>query len=191
MARNQIVCFEGDMGSGKTLLMTIFILKSCIFSSYIEKKINIFSNYHLDFNLKNITIEYLDQLELRDFFKKDGLAFQCRDYILAIDEIVTFADSYKWMNDDINRFCKYALQSRKRNVKIFYSAQFVSQAPTRLRKITNIIIKPKIDELNDTLQYDVFSFDGLHRRYITTKKIIDIHKYFDFYDTDEVIEIID
>ena len=189
MARNPIIAFVGDLGSGKTLCQSIFLYKICIVAEQFKSSIQIFTNYNLDFKMKYPDIEFMSPRFIRDFFKSNK--FNIKDAFVVLDEISTFADSYKWFNKEINNFAKFALQSRKRHIQIYYTTQFMSLVPPRIRKVTNMLIRPCYNELLDLLTYDVYRYDGTREYYLYTKHIKETSKYFGIYDTDEVVEIID
>lgn len=126
MAKNNLICcVMGDLGSGKTLLMT-----ALGFQLYLSG-FNIISNYHLKFPYTSVD-------EIEDFDKLD----RTKDYVGLLDEIHMTADS-RQQSDSI-QLSRKVLQSRKKNLNLFYSAQFIKQTDLRIRTVTNYILHPQI-----------------------------------------------
>jgi hypothetical protein len=189
MSLNAIIGFIGDMGAGKTLLMSIFALKAVSIT-----KSMIYTNYELNFSkvIGDVEIEYMNKDFLKSFFSKEGKAFKTvYNTILLIDEISAFIDSYTQMSKKAQIFSKFVLQSRKRNVTIMYTAQFMNLIPLRIRKVTNRIVMPTYDDKKDVLEYDVYKYDGSVMTLMSSLYIPQASRYFDIYNTDIVIDLLD
>ncbi len=190
MVRQAIVGFLGDLGTGKTLCMSYFAYKlACI-----PGRTSIYSNFSMFFNKYGCDVE-LKQMNkefLQSFFDTKGEAYKSvNNTLLIIDEISAFIDSYEQMGKKNKVFSKFVLQSRKRNVKIFYTAQYKSLIPKRIRLATNMIIRPMYHLKKDILEYSIYKFDGENEYYQKTKIIKNASRYFDMYDTNEIIQVLD
>jgi len=188
--RTPIVAIVGKRGNGKTLLMNYFILND------ILEGMSVWANYHITpENLGTAYEKYSLQCArmtkefLESFFVTKGEAFlKVNGGVLAIDELSTFADSYT--SQGKNRlFIIFLLQTRKRNVKFYYTVQQFAQAQKRIRENTDLIVHPYYDKAKDEIIYDIFSYNYPVKEYIATKRISNISRYFPLYDTNEIIDI--
>lgn len=169
----------GGFGSGKTLILASYCC-------HVANKPNykVFTNFTVKH--KNITIvEPIDLLNINP-----------TDYnvLLGLDEVYAWLDS-RMSQTKVNRFLSWIiLQSRKRNMDIFYTAQLGSLVDLRLRDLTDIVIycmrtslKPKADfvyimELN--LGWSVRRAKFL----LPYKKA---RKFFQYFDTREIVQPIE
>jgi len=169
----------GGFGSGKTLILASYCC-------HVANKPNykVFTNFTVKH--KNITIvEPIDLLNINP-----------TDYnvLLGLDEVYAWLDS-RMSQTKVNRFLSWIiLQSRKRNMDIFYTAQLGSSVDLRLRDLTDIVIycmrtslKPKADfvyimELN--LGWSVRRAKFL----LPYKKA---RKFFQYFDTREIVQPIE
>lgn len=173
-----IIGIEGGMGTGKTILMVRYLKKD---SESLHK---IFCN----FGLKKIEFEKLDVVGLME----DN---NLQDVSVGIDEITVFLDCRK-SSSRMNRYISYfILQTRKRNVNLYYTTQSFRMIDKRLLEHTEFQIH--CDKVYDKYGVEV---DGWRHytiidcRNVTdirnikiTRFNMDISKYYDFYDTNEVI----
>lgn len=189
MARNPIIGFIGDIGAGKTLTMTAFLFRIALAYKASGKKMTIYSNYKIDMPLDNIEFHDLTPKVFTDFFSKKSM--DLKDVFFVLDEIANYADSYKWFSKDVVSLCRFALQSRKRNVRIFYTAQFMGLVPIRIRKISSLIIRPRYIEKKDLIRYEVDAYDGTMLYPVTEKKIRNASVFFPMYDTTEIVDIVE
>lgn len=189
MVRNAIIGFVGDLGSGKTLCMTYFA-----FILSVGLKTDIYSNYFLNFKEYGnaVNINRMDKKFLKSFFDLSGDAFKTvNNTLLLLDEISSFLDSYEQMGKNNKIFSKFLLQSRKRKVKVLYTAQYTSLIPKRMRLVTNMIVRPVYDDINDSLLYSVYKFDGKFEKHLYTRLVPKASRYFGLYDTEQVIDVLD
>jgi hypothetical protein len=174
-----IVGIEGGLGSGKTILMTRYLVKD------FKSGHRIYSNY----GLKQIDYELIDLSKILDMHK-DG--FNLSDCSLGIDEITVFADCRK-SGSKLNRVISYfILQSRKRNVDIYFTTQNLNMVDFRLLDYMDFqILCEKVHnkvglEVEGYAKYTVFDLRDI--RNITIKKfVLKLTNYYQFYYTNEVI----
>ena len=172
-----IIGIDGGLGSGKTAKMSGYL--HCDF----ERGFRVLSNYGLNFKH-----EKLDVLSLLD--KKVEL----RDVSIGIDEITVFMDCRTSISR-MNRMLSYfILQSRKRNVVLYYTTQSFSMVDKRLIKYTDIQIRceklfnPNSGlELDDVRRFTVFDFRDPNNVRVHSF-LEDISKFYGLYDTNEIIE---
>lgn len=183
-----IVGLEGGLGSGKTIMEVRYLVKDYL------KGIPI----HANFKLKKIDYEPLDVMKILEMDKEK---ININSLSLAIDEITVFMDCRTSMKK-MNRFISYfILQTRKRNVTMYYTTQDFNYTDLRLANHTDIrIFCEKIKATEDTprSEVDIKGFYKHWRKYIiydlrdlrniTVRKFkMNISKYYDYYDTNEVI----
>lgn len=183
-----IVGLEGGLGSGKTIMEVRYLKKDA------GKGIPIYANFHL----KKIEYKLLDVMEI---LKMDQDKVNLGDLSLAIDEITVFMDCRTSMKK-MNRFISYfILQTRKRNVTMYYTTQDFGMVDKRLINHTDVrIICEKIPKYKEDKDGNLIK-DGYvtHWREYTIYDLRDrknfnwrqfklkISPYYDYYDTNEVI----
>ena len=175
-----IVGIKGVLGSGKTLMLTRYVVKA-----YKQGK-KIISNYHLKgipYTKLDIVDLYLNHPELKDIF-------------IAGDELYTFMDCRLSMKRRNVIESYFILQTRKKNVDLFFTAQSFSTVDVRLLRFIDIQIKMKKiwlvdDKGNKTAHPYLFLAEFIDYRDIdniqTKSMILDGRKWFNYYDTNEVI----
>lgn len=158
-----LIIILGNLGTGKTLLLTYFSTKS---------KRNIFANF-------NINLERYNKLEV------DTLLDLPNNIDVYLDEAYTWLES-RVSGKGLNRYLSYILlQSRKRNLDIYCTAQLFSTLDKRFREKSDIIIfcsKEKegyLYRINDMNHYTQKSF---------LLNFKEAEKYYDLYDTYEIVE---
>jgi len=158
----------GGLGSGKTLLASIIGINSH------NKGQKVYANYDLRYAEKVNPIELLE--------------FELENCSLILDEANTILDSR--LNSNANRLLGYfILQSRKRNVNIYYTAQISGSVDLRMRLVTNRpIYAEKIDGGFRYKIYKNIELDTSVTFILPLKKAL---PFFDLYDTSEVIYPID
>ena len=168
-----IIALTGAMGSGKTLLMSMFAFK--YFSP--PYNCNIYANYHLNFKF--------DTLKMKEITDEN---FNFKNSFLAMDEIHQFMDS-RLSGTKKNRTIGYFVtQSRKRNLILAYTTQQSHQIDKRLRANTDYFIKcenlsPK-DAVKDVcIRWTINDMEGHSSTY---SFIAD--PYFGLYDTNQVVK---
>lgn len=158
----------GDLGSGKSLLASIL----GIYNHKIGK--NVYANYKLEYSEKINPIDLLN--------------FELENCALILDEANTILDSR--LNSNANRLLGYfVLQSRKRNVNIFYTAQIAGSVDLRLRLVTSRPIHA--ERLEGGFKYKIYKSIELESYvtiFLSLKKAL---PFFKLYDTNEIIYPID
>ena len=174
-----IIGIEGGLGSGKTILMTRYLVKD-----YLKGK-KIYTNYHL----KEIDYELIDMSRILDMHKN---GFNLNECSLGVDEITVFADCRR-SGSVMNRLISYMiLQSRKRNVDFYFTTQNLSMVDLRLVQYMDVqVICEKVRDKDGKVidgfsKYRVFDLRDVHNLTIN-RFVLDISKYYRFYDTREVI----
>ncbi|MFX0132511.1 MAG: hypothetical protein ACFFDN_02575 [Candidatus Hodarchaeota archaeon] len=176
-----IIGIEGGLGSGKTIMMVRYLVKD-----FLKHEKKIFSN----FKLKKIKYKPLDVMEILEM---DEGGFNLSDISCAIDEFTVFADCRTSMRK-MNRFISYfILQTRKRNVTLYYTTQDFNMVDLRIINHTDIrIVAEKILKPDGENYYEKFRkytiYDLRDLRNLNWHSFsLNITPYFDYYDTNEVI----
>jgi len=167
-----IIALTGPMGSGKTLLLSMFAHK------YFSKPFNstIYANYHLNFPFKTLSMKEIT----------DG-DFNFTNSFLAMDEIHQFMDS-RLSGTKKNRTIGYFItQSRKRNLILAYTTQQSHQIDKRLRSNTDYFIKcenlsPKDAVKDICIRWTINDMEGHSSTYT-----FQADPYFGLYDTHQVV----
>lgn len=160
----------GKMGAGKTLWMTysLAILKA-------ERKMKILANYNLHF-----PYEPIDMNALLDPNS------QISNCAIGLDEFWVWADS-RASSSNVNKMVSYfLLQSRKRDVEIFATAQSYDQLDKRFRKNADYIVYCKKHPVKkDYMLYTIIPRDNPDnaRQYQLYMKPV-----FSLYDTKQIID---
>lgn len=177
-----LVGIQGGLGTGKTILLTKYLLNDSL-NGY-----NILANYNL-FNIN------YDDLVVENLIKnpKDTTDdIQLKNCTLGIDELTVYADC-RLSSSNRNIFFSYlVLQSRKRSVDLYYTTQDFSMIDKRVFKHTHIQIlcNSLYNEYGDIINHykEYVILDCRDMANISTERyIMDIRPYYDYYDTDEII----
>lgn len=163
-----LVSIIGSRGSGKTLLLTLIASKS---------KREVYSNFKV--KLKNYKpLKVIDLLELKN------------DVDVLIDEGYTWLES-RTSSSTLNRYLSYiVLQSRKRTIDIYITAQMFSSIDIRFRVQSDVIVKcerNKTDGINDGFCYEFLEIesDKIRKFFLTEEKA---KEYYGIFDTYEIVE---
>lgn len=132
--------FLGVQSSGKTLSMTYFA------KDYYNKGYDIYSNYNLKFPHKK-----LNNKILQDFVYGK---VQFTKAIFCIDELYLMMDSRNFGKKSQKIFTYFLLQTSKRNVHLFGTAQFLNTVEKRFRDNINFICVCSRKILKDGVLYD-------------------------------------
>lgn len=118
--------FLGEQNSGKTLSMTYFAY------TYFKRGYKIYSNYNLNFPhekiSKKLIVDYVKQKEQLD------------KSIFLIDEIYLFLDSRSFGNATSKILSYFLLQTSKRGVNLFGTAQYFNTVDKRFRENCNFMV---------------------------------------------------
>lgn len=178
--RTPIIGFLGRRGSGKTLLMSIFAQVAH------QQGDKLFSNYSLD------GAERMDKAFLRSFFDTKGEAFlRGRDATICIDELPTFLDAYDFRSKAAKIFSYFILQTRKRGVSLYYTAQQLHLVPIRVRNNTDLLIHPTYDKAKDVIVYTIHHYRPPRVITYKTLTILKASRFFSLYDSNEIIDVLD
>jgi hypothetical protein len=183
------------MSSGKTLFMTKLLNED-----YLAGR-SIFSNYNLNFPHtlfdKQMIIDYAEQ-------KKDLF-----DVSIGWDELYLQIDSRLSMSKNSLIYGYFILQTSKRNIRLYYSAQNFHTVDKRIRDNTHVMIKlspvlikdGQIKEYHnserklppDKLKYFHIMADYyyLFANRKGKRQIIKPDRYFDLYNTAEIVKFSD
>ena len=117
----------GNLGTGKTLLMTVLGYR------LYNRGYNIYANYKLGFDYTLLkTVEILEEIKTK---KKNAM---------LLDEIWISADARQSMSDRNIIISRMIAQSRKKDCEVLYTAQWISQIESRIKTLTNMLFHPKI-----------------------------------------------
>jgi len=159
-----LISILGNWGSGKTL-----------FLAYLSQKFkrNIYSNFELKKNKNYKPLKVIDLLHLPNNIE------------VFIDEAYTWLES-RVSSKALNRYLSYILlQSRKRTINIYITAQLFSTVDVRFREQSTIIVFCK--KVEEGFQYKILSTDNNCVNCVLLP--FDIAKnFFQYYDTYEIVE---
>lgn len=155
----------GGLGGGKTLLMTIFGK-----DDYLSGQ-KVYSNYKTSFSEMISPLDLMEQNQ------------QLKNCSLCLDELYTWVDS-RLSGTKGNRLITYfALQTRKIDVNLYYTAQLSGSVDLRLQFITDIIILA--ERRKNGFAYTVY-YDYIPKGTFFLPEV-NAEMFYDDYDTTEVI----
>lgn len=174
--------YYGPPRSTKSLRMTM----QAVIEHWEGRKI--YANYHF----KGIPFTHM---RLTDMIKKISSIPTDTPASLFIDEIQVEADARNSARETNKYFSYFIAQCGKRDIRIRYASQFIVGAETRLRQITDTIIRCEAirntRDLNQmtNLQYGLYTvYDkliGRTYRYVLPVEVLS--KFYKYYDTRELI----
>lgn len=180
-----LIGIEGDIGSGKT----VYAVRCAKIDNDNDKKI--FTNLILS------DIDY-ENFDINEFLSNDNnYRDKIKNATVILDEITVYMDC-RLSGSKQNLLMGYlVLQSRKRNINIYYTTQSLDLVDfKRLVKYTNIIvyaqeiyIRNNNNEIESLKNYRNYTIADMrkHRDNITQIKM-KISPYYKYYDTDQIIE---
>lgn len=125
---SMITGIAGDIGAGKTLVMTKYVLEE--FRDL--RKRTILTNYHLKGGIPHRVITPDDLLLMAE--QEQALDRAC----IALDEIHIWLDS-RMSNSNMNLVLSYFInQTGKSGINLYYTTQSFDQVDKRLRKRTDV-----------------------------------------------------
>jgi energy-coupling factor transporter ATP-binding protein EcfA2 len=173
-----IIGITGAKGSGKTLVMTMM-------AAILEKEgKKILSNYRL-----KIPHTLISQDIIKNYSDKDTPLHDC---VLLLDEIHILMDCRTSFKNTIITY--FLLQSRKRDVDIYWTSQNFGQPEKRLRENTDYIIEcdGHYDREHKNLLYvviKIIKYYGKNQfREISTKLVRNPERFYCLYNTYEIID---
>jgi len=159
----------------------------CLLKDYLNGR-KIYAN----FKLNNIKYE---KLNIQDFLDSTN-SEKFHNCTIGIDEITLFMDCRRSSRKENIAISTLLRQSRKRSLDIYYTAQNLDETDLRLVRYTSIFViaqrlyakynDGKIRELENYRNYTII--DVRKRQDNLTRINLDISKYYNEYDTDEIIE---
>lgn len=167
-----LTLIDGNIGSGKTLLMSILAKNS---------KKEVFSNYNLKIGKKvhEFTYDILTDKD-KDFGSCD----------VFIDESWTLADSRR-SNSDSNLIMTYIMfQSRKKGLDLYLTNQLWSSFDLRFKQLCHLVIECKAYPNSMNPSEFRYKFIAVQENKVF-QKILPIElaePYFKIYDTTEVVK---
>ena len=165
----------GALGSGKTLL--------AVYLAYIQKYTHgkiIISNFKISFA---DIVESAEEMILKmDYYEEKYKQKIC----YVIDELGGILKATDFMQSSSEIMTDICLKSRKRKIDIIYTAQHHMMVDRMVRRITDVVYRPKFNEKEQSIKISPREFDG--EFWLIGKDFsFDPTKYYEFYDTDEVI----
>lgn len=183
-----IIGFLGDMRSGKTLSAVKELKK------LYDKGYNIYSNIHLNFPHKRITLEQLETIV------ENGVGFGDDDAVVFVDEWhINFGDSRTSMTKK-NRIISYFLlqtgklgRSSDYGLILLYSTQYAENIDRRLRKATALTCFCEKFKFNQNgIIRNVFKNEYhqiINGEEYIREEIFFGDKYYSLYDTREIVSM--
>jgi len=175
-----IVMITGDLGSGKTCMLTRYGCKASMVK-------DLCSNYHYN----NVPYDKFDMVDL--YVNKPDL----KNFMICADELYTFMDCRTSMSKRNRLESYFVLQTRKKNVDLYFTAQYSELVDSRLIKFVSIWIKMENiwlkSKTTGLLYKHPYLFLATFHDYrksdninVFTRKF-DGRRWFNEYNTDEVI----
>lgn len=129
--------FLGAQNSGKTLSMTYYAFK------YFQEGYKIFSNYNLNFSHTKLTKDLL--------VEHTKSRTQLNKAIFLVDEIYIILDARSFSGKLNKLFSYFILQTSKRDVHLFGTAQYFNTVDKRFRENTNFMVFCNRYELDNNI----------------------------------------
>jgi len=168
-----IFSIVGDIGSGKTLTACYFCYKAYKNGQKIYSNIN-FSFPH----------EKLDNKFFSDYLNHGKQINNC---VVFIDEAYIYLDSRMTGTAQNRTLTYFILQTRKKNVTLIYTSQFLGQCDIRLRNNTDRVVYPKLYKNCNNSGQDVCKFAVQTPDGRTRKRMFVANLYYKLYDTKEIV----
>lgn len=164
----ELIGIIGDRGAGKTCLMT-----ALLYIDYANGH-KIVANYHLNFPSKYMTFEQVADLPPN-----------IKNATLGFDELGIGADSREFFKKRNSGIGKLITQIRKRNCLLYYTVQRLNLIDKRVRQQTDKFI---LMEKTSTPGISILRLlEGWNAEMIA-KTTFDGRRFFDMYDTNEIID---
>jgi len=161
-----LIGIQGKMGAGKTWFQTIL-------AQYLHEKHGVPLLATYDF-------KKTDYARLTD--AKQLFSFESG--VIAWDEIWISLDARLWTdNVFVTRFIN---QTRKKKIILLYTTQHIRQVEMRVRNGTDVLIHCEKKGSFHQFTFVDWQYQTIGRRLIVPKR--DMTRYFDLYDTYEVLE---
>lgn len=172
-----ILLYKGARGKGKTLTM----VKDAYF--FFLNGYRIISNFTLRFG------EHIPSEEVLKLNRESKL-MNC---VLVLDELQLFFDSRNFSKKENKDFSNFIQQTRKRNIHILGTTQYVNTIELRFRQHIDIVVYPHYDPFTQccrVLYFDITLLeDDLDPLDINPVLIVyDATKIFPLFDTYEMLK---
>lgn len=169
-----IIGYVGDMGSGKTLSMVKMAY------SLHNKGYTIFSNISLNFPFQYFTLD-----DILSYAENDT---NFVNTVFLVDEAHIFMDSRASMTKRNLILSYFILQTRKKNVWLFFTTQYYHQIDKRLRASSNAIVECSSKVLDDGRMFVLNKFNIVKNQKIVEKSFVFYGNiYFELFNTNEVV----
>lgn len=156
-----LIGLVGNMGSGKTLGMTILAYRL-----HTQKGVPVYANYHTTFS---IPVKSWDEV------------YKIDNGLLLLDEAHVPFDSRAFA-DDHGR-THFILQTRKKGLTCMFTTQHISQVDKRIRNVCDVLGMCK--KLGETLKIQMFDYQyDRPTKLITIKQV---SRYYPLYNTNELV----
>jgi ABC-type lipoprotein export system ATPase subunit/GNAT superfamily N-acetyltransferase len=131
---------------------------------------------------QNRNIPVLDLFGFLDRPKDD------KSYVLFLDDVYAWLASYFFGSSFNNAAFRLLASGRKRHTSIVESSVRFKDVDPRLRALHTHLFLPKYSEEGKIVSLERYVVDTFEDRKITPDLYFDAEKYFDKYDTEEIIE---
>ena len=177
-----IIGYVGTRGRGKTLSAVREAYEHYKQGYEVYSNVKLSKKYFKKYNL--ITLK-----DIIDWVKGD---VQFKKAIFILDEVHIYIDSRSGMSKKNVILSYFVLQTRKRNVRVLYTTQFLDQVDKRLRQPTEVLID--CQNYDTGLRYDTNNTEIKQRNKVyhreTGRSFLDCftaNPFFEYYDTNEIV----
>lgn len=195
---DMIIGVIGKRGEGKTLSCVKDIVKA------VRAGRTVYTNFNI--NKKEFTESQQQNINILDYsFFRNYKDFQLNNCLVCIDEIYVYIDSRASMSKRNKIMSYFFNQTRKRDVDLYYTTQFIHQIDKRLRSNTEVFIFPEKRIIKNNVvvratETEIKANPDKYKLYIVNKIFYPAHgktvkeafkgnDYFKYYDTDEIVDI--
>jgi len=168
-----IILVDGNRGMGKTLTA---VKEAYAFGT---KGYKILSNLKLDFPDKNIEWETYRMKDVMDYAKSKN---ELKDIVVLMDELQILLDSRMSMTKRNILISYFLMQTRKRNVHIIGTTQYLHQVDKRIRSTCDMFISCKFDKKTDRV------LNRIYYNNIISYRSYRASDYYSYYDTNFIID---
>lgn len=171
-----IIVIDGNRGQGKTLTA----VKECYLFGL--QGYTIYSNLELTFPSKDIIVK---PYKMSDMIAYADSKSELVNAVVLMDEAHIVMDSRTSMTKRNITISYFLLQSRKRNVHIIMTTQFLHQIDRRIRSTADMFISCRFKKDKDMV------FNRLYFNNIISYRSFKASSIFGYYDTNKIIDIND